>query len=73
MFSQQYCRFLIAKDSTVGTVTGNGLNDRVLEFDSQWGKKFLLLHSIQTSSGAYPATYPMGIGGSFRESKAAGA
>jgi hypothetical protein len=31
----------------------------------QQGKDFPLLHSIQTDSGAHPASYPMGIGGVF--------
>jgi hypothetical protein len=26
---------------------------------------FFLLHSVQTGSGAHPASYPMGTGGSF--------
>jgi hypothetical protein len=28
-------------------------------------RDFSLLHSIQTDSGAHPAFYPMGTGGSF--------
>jgi hypothetical protein len=34
---------------------------------------FSLLHFVQTSSGAHPASYSMGTGGSFPKSKAAGA
>jgi hypothetical protein len=30
-----------------------------------------LLHSVQTSSGAHPASYPMGMGGSFPKGEAA--
>jgi len=30
-------------------------------------------HRVQTGSGAYTASYPMGIGGSFLGNKAAGA
>jgi len=29
-------------------------------------------HRVQTGSGAHPASYPMGTGGSFSEGKAAG-
>jgi hypothetical protein len=32
---------------------------------------FSLLHVIQTGSGAHPASYPVGTGGCFSESKAA--
>jgi hypothetical protein len=34
---------------------------------------FFLLHRVQTGSGAHPASYPMGTGGSLSEGKAAGA
>jgi hypothetical protein len=34
---------------------------------------FSLLYSIQTDSGAYPASYLMGTGGRFPRGKAAGA
>jgi hypothetical protein len=34
---------------------------------------FSLHHSVQTGSGAHPASYPMGIQGSYLGSKAAGA
>jgi hypothetical protein len=40
-------------------------------FDSRQCKIFLL-HSVQTDSGAHPASYPMGPGGTFPGSKAAG-
>jgi hypothetical protein len=37
-------------------------------------KRFIYLpHSAQITSGAHPAPYPMGAGGSFPEGKAAGA
>jgi hypothetical protein len=35
-------------------------------------KKFSLLHSVQTGSGAHSAFYPMGAGGSYHGGKAAG-
>jgi hypothetical protein len=34
---------------------------------------FLLLHRVQTGSGAHRASYPMGTGGYFPGGKAAGA
>jgi hypothetical protein len=33
----------------------------------------IFLHRVQTGSGAHRASYPMGTGGNFRGSKAAGA
>jgi hypothetical protein len=42
-------------------------------FDAQQRQDFSLLHSIQTSSGAHLALYPMGTGGDFRWGKADGA
>jgi hypothetical protein len=35
------------------------------EFESQYGQEFSLLHVVQTGSGAHPASYSMGTGGSF--------
>jgi hypothetical protein len=43
-----------------------------LEIQSRYGQEFSLL-VIQTDSGAYPAFYQMGTGGSFSGGKAAGA
>jgi hypothetical protein len=36
-------------------------------------RKVFFPHSAQSVSGAHPGSYPMGIGGSFLSSKAAGA
>jgi hypothetical protein len=36
------------------------------------GKRFSLLHSIQTGSGIHPASYPMGAGNSISRGKAVG-
>jgi hypothetical protein len=60
------CKFE-SRDSSVGIATGYGLNARV-RFPAV--KDFSLLHSIQTDSGAHPASYPMGTGGSFPGGKA---
>jgi hypothetical protein len=54
-----------SRDSSVGTATGYGLDDRL-------GQEFSLLNVVQTGSGAYPASYPMGTGGFFPGGKAAG-
>jgi hypothetical protein len=40
---------------------GDGLDG----IDSRQGQDFSLLHVVQTGSGAHPASYPMGTGGSF--------
>jgi hypothetical protein len=42
-------------------------------FESRWGQELSLLHVVQTGSGAHPASYLMGTGGSFPGGKAAGA
>jgi hypothetical protein len=46
-----------SRDSSVGIATGYGLDGP--------GFDFSLLHSVQTGSGAHPASYPIGTGGSF--------
>jgi hypothetical protein len=57
-----------SRDSSVGIVTGYGLDDRASEFESRQGQEFSLLRVFRTASGAHPASYPMGTG-----SKAGGA
>jgi hypothetical protein len=42
------------------------------KFESWEGQEFSLLHVIQTGSGAHPASYPIGMGGSFPGGKEAG-
>jgi hypothetical protein len=50
----------------VGIAIGYGLDDQEgREFESRKGKKFLLLHIVQTCSGVQPTSYKMGTGGSF--------
>jgi hypothetical protein len=51
------------RDSSVGIATGYRLGGRGYSPDR--GSDFSLLHSVQTNSGAHPASYPMGTGGSF--------
>jgi hypothetical protein len=60
--------------SVVGIATGYGLDDWMI------GVRFLMVardfsvhHRVQTSSGAYPASYPVDTGGSFPGGKASGA
>jgi hypothetical protein len=51
---------------SAGIVTGYGLDDREgSEFESRWSEVVFLLSAVQTGSGAHPASYPMGTGGSF--------
>jgi hypothetical protein len=61
-------------DSSVAKATGYGLDDRSsrVRFPAKAGN-FSLPNSVQKGSGAYPASYPMGTGGSFPGRKAAGA
>jgi hypothetical protein len=59
--------FVTSRDSVVGIGTEGS------EFEFRWGQEFSLLHVVQTGSGAHPASYPMGTGGSLSEVKAAGA
>jgi hypothetical protein len=48
-----------------------GLDDQ--EFESRYVQECSLLHSVQTGSGAHPASYPMVTVGYFPWSKAVGA
>jgi hypothetical protein len=59
-------------DSSVGRANGYGLDDLGVEFESRKGKKFSLLHVVQTGSGVHPTSYPMGNGELFSGGKAAG-
>jgi hypothetical protein len=57
--------------SAVGTVTSHGLDDRWAQFMSWYGQRFSLLHIIQTSPGAQPASYPISTRESFLGGEAA--
>jgi hypothetical protein len=53
---------------------GYGLDDRGSRVRFPGGAgNFCLLHRVQNGSGAHPASYPVGTGGSFPRGKAAGA
>jgi hypothetical protein len=43
------------------------------EFESRQGKKFSLLHVVQTDSGVHSTSYQMGTEGFFSGGRAAGA
>jgi hypothetical protein len=60
-------------DSVVGIATGYGLDDRGVGVRVPVRSRISLLHVIQTGSGAHPASYPMGTGGSVPRAKATGA
>jgi hypothetical protein len=63
-----------SRDSSVGTATGYGLNDRLIgvRFPAGVGN-FSLRHRVQTGFGAQTASYTMSTGGFLPVSKAAGA
>jgi hypothetical protein len=69
--SMMNCRSL---DSSFGIATGYELDDRMIgiRFPAVAGN-FSLRHRVQAGSGAHPASYPMGTGGSFPGGKTAGA
>jgi hypothetical protein len=58
----------------VGIALGYGLDDRGSRVRFPAGAGNLSFHhSVQNGSGAHPASYPMGTGGSFPGGKAVGA
>jgi hypothetical protein len=60
--------------SSVGIVNDYELDDRMFGVRFPAGaENFSLRHKIQAGSGAHPASYPKGTGGSFRGGKAAAA
>jgi hypothetical protein len=63
-----------SRDGSVGIALCYGLDDRGsrVRFPAGAGN-FSLHHCIHNGSGAHPASYPMGIRGSFFGGKAAGA
>jgi hypothetical protein len=63
-----------SRDSSVGIALGYGLDVRCtgVRFPAGAGN-FSLHHRVQNGSGGHPTSYPMGTGGSFPGSKAAGA
>jgi hypothetical protein len=57
-------------DTTLAGMVQLAWTAEELMLDSWRGQRdFSLLHSLQTRYGAHPASYPMGIGGSFPSPK----
>jgi hypothetical protein len=63
----------MSRDSSVGIVTGYGLDGRGVGVRVPVGARFSPLRVVQTGSEAHPTSYTMGTGGSFPGGKAAGA
>jgi hypothetical protein len=55
--------------SSGSIVSDYGLDDRAIEVRSPAGADFSSSPCVQTGSGAHPASYPMGTGGSFSGGK----
>jgi hypothetical protein len=63
-----------SRDSSVCIALGYGMDNRGSRVRFLAGAgNFSLHHRVQDGSGAHPAPYPMGTGGSFPGGKAAGA
>jgi hypothetical protein len=63
-----------SRDSSVVIALGYGLEDQGSRVRFPAGpENFPLHHHVQNSSGAHPASYPVGTRGSFPGGKAAGA
>jgi hypothetical protein len=60
-------------DNPVGIALGYGQDYRDSRVRFPAGAENSLHHHVQIGSGAHPASYPAGSGGSFPECKAAGA
>jgi hypothetical protein len=63
----------VSRGSAVGIATAYGLSDLGVGVRVPVELEFSLFHIVQTGSGVHPASCPMGTGGSFLRSKAAGA
>jgi hypothetical protein len=63
-----------SRGSSIGIALGYGLDNRGFRVRSPAGAgNFSLHHPVRNSSGAHPASYPMGNRGSFPGGKATGA
>jgi hypothetical protein len=71
---EKVIKSIYIRDSSVGIALDYGLDDRGsrVRFPAGAGNHSLH-HRVQNSSGAHPASYPMGTRGSFPGGKAAGA
>jgi hypothetical protein len=61
----------MSQDSSIGTATSYGLDDRMIRVRFP-AKNFSLRNRVQSGSRVHSASYPMGIGGVFPGGKAAG-
>jgi hypothetical protein len=52
----------MSRDGAVGIATGYGLDDRGVGVRVPIGSRIFSKRSVQTGSGAHPASYPMGTG-----------
>jgi len=60
----------LSRDSSVGTATGYGLDDRMIGVRFPAGSGTLSLrYRVHTGSGAHPTSYPVGMGGYFSGGK----
>jgi hypothetical protein len=59
-----------SRGSSGSIVSDYGLDDRAIEVRSPTGADFSSSPCVQTGSGAHPASYPVGTGGSFPGGKA---
>jgi hypothetical protein len=64
---------VMSQDSTVSIATGYKLDAQGVRVRVLVGASFAPLHVVQTGSGAHPASYSIGTGGSFPGCKAAAA
>jgi hypothetical protein len=61
-----------SRDRSVAIATVYGMDEGRVGVRVPVGLEFSLLHVAQTGSGAHPASYPMGTGGSFPSVKRPG-
>jgi hypothetical protein len=66
-----HIKYLLLFSSSGSIVSNYGRDDRAIEVRSPTGAEdFSSSPCVQTGSGAHPASYPMGTGGSFPAGKA---
>jgi hypothetical protein len=71
IFNIVFTSVMWSRGSSVSIVSDYGLDDRAIEVRSPTGAgDFSSSPCVQTGSGAHPASYPVGTGGSFPGSKA---
>jgi hypothetical protein len=61
----------MSRDSSVGIATGCGLDDGGFRVRVPVGSRIFNSPRVRVGSGAHPASYPMGTGGTFLGGKAA--